>query len=91
MHKTSLAREKQGELFSLIAELDPAAIQALLWSHRPALPPAPTAGVRTRVSSGEAEQIPALAADHDSSPGRLKEESGERSLPRPGSAAVQIR
>jgi len=35
MHKTSLAREKQGELFSLIAELDPAAILALLMVSAP--------------------------------------------------------
>ena len=70
MHKTSLAREKQGELFSVIAELDPAAIQALLWSHRPALPPAQTSvsgpayrqEVRNRFQLWQEIMTPALAA-----------------------------
>jgi len=67
-----------------------ATIPLCLWSHRAALPPAPTSIFRSRIPSRAKKKIPDLAGDHDSSPGRLKEERSETPLPRPGIASVRI-
>jgi hypothetical protein len=45
---------------------------------------------RARLSARATDKIPNLAGNHGFGPGRLKQESGETPLPRPGLALVQI-
>ena len=49
----------------------------------PTFPSAAASVCRARLSSRDGEQIPDLAGDHDSSPGRLREERGETASPLP--------
>jgi hypothetical protein len=64
------------------------AVPLRLRTYRATLPPAPASVCRARIPSRAAEQIPDLAGNHGHGIGRLKEESGETPLPRPGLSSV---